>query len=44
MKQKENRRLDSFAFVLGSVTLVTPFAAIPIIPDDRIKEQPSERN
>ena len=44
MKQKENRRLDSFAFVLGSVTLVTPFAATPIIPDDRIKEQPSERN
>lgn len=36
MKQKEKRRLDSFAFALGSVTLV--------IPDDRIKEQPSERN
>jgi len=36
MKKRENRILDRFAFALGSVTLVTPFAALPIVPDDRI--------
>ena len=36
MKKKENGRLDRFAFALGSVALVTPYSAIPIIPDDRI--------
>ena len=36
MKKKENRRLDSFAFALGSVALAAPFSAIPIISDDRI--------
>ena len=36
MKKKENGRLDRFTFALGSVTLATPFSAIPIIPDDRI--------
>jgi hypothetical protein len=36
MKKKEIGRLDRFAFALGSVTLMTPFSAIPIIPGDRI--------
>ena len=36
MKKKENARLDRFAFALGSVTLATPFIAIPVVPDDRI--------
>jgi hypothetical protein len=29
MKKKEIGRLDRFAFALGSVTLMTPFSAIP---------------
>lgn len=36
MKKTENGRLDRFAFALGSVTLATPFIAVPIVPDDRI--------
>ena len=36
MKKKENGRLDRFTFALGSVTLATPYSAIPITPDDRI--------
>ena len=43
MKKKENGRLDRFAFALGSVTLVTPFTAIPVVPGDRINAAWDER-
>ena len=43
MKKKENKRLDRFAFALGSITLVTPFTAIPIVPGDRITAAWDER-
>ena len=43
MKKKENRRLDRFAFALGSITLATPFTAIPIVPGDRINAAWDER-
>ena len=36
MKKTENGRLDRFAFALGSVTLATPFIAVPVVPNDRI--------
>ena len=36
MKKTVNGRLDRFAFALGSVTLVTPFVSLPIVPDDGI--------
>jgi len=43
MKKREIGRLDRFAFALGSVTLMTPFSAIPIIPGDRINAAWDER-
>ena len=43
MKKKENGKLDRFAFALGSVTLAAPFAAIPIVPSDRINAAWDER-
>ena len=43
MKKKEIGRLDRFAFALGSVTLMTPLLAIPIIPGDRINAAWDER-
>ena len=36
MKKTAIGRLDRFAFALGSVTLATPFVAVPVVPDDRI--------
>ena len=43
MEKKENARRDRFAFALGSVTLVTPFTAIPVVPGDRINAAWDER-
>lgn len=36
MNHKEMSRLDRFAFALGSFGLVSAYAVIPVVPNDRI--------
>lgn len=43
MKHKEMSRLDRFAFALGSFGLVSAYAAIPVVPNDRINAAWDER-
>jgi hypothetical protein len=43
MNHKEMSRLDRFAFALGSVTIASPYAVIPIVPNNRIAAAWDER-
>ena len=36
MHNRENNRLDRFAFALGSFAIVSPYTVFPIVPNDRI--------
>jgi hypothetical protein len=43
MSHKEINRLDRFAFALGSVAVGSSYAAIPVVPNDRIAAAWDER-
>jgi len=43
MNHMEKSWLDRFAFALGSVAVASPYAVIPIVPNDRINAAWNER-
>lgn len=43
MSHRDKGRLDRFAFALGSVGVASSYAAIPVVPNDRIAAAWDER-